>query len=245
MGDISIIIIITVSTVTTIIITTIFVTTIYRNFNFNQLKDEQEFKVKNNSVESNQDFDYKQLKEQLKVERGFKLNNNSIESADNQAFEIDIDQIKLDRLVSTRTNSSKCEFSCDVSCKRSLMLEASIKSASDWFSASLGLSRKTSEHEHKHHKQLIEHSQDMHIRAELKNLCFSPTKNYIKDIEDAVKDTYTTNEKIQNLRKVSEKYGHFYARHLFIGGAIIKDIESTEYLITGENSISRSTGHKL
>ncbi|CAG8618144.1 31975_t:CDS:2 [Gigaspora margarita] len=238
MDDISIIII-TVSTVTTIIITTIFVTTIYRNFNFNQLKDEQGFKVNNDSVESNQDFDYKQLK----FERGFKFNNNSIESADNQAFEIDIDQIKLDRSVSISTNSSKCEFSCDVSCKRSLMLEASIKSALDWFSASLGISRKTSEHEHEHHKQLIKHSHDMYTRAELKNLCFSPTKNYIKDIEDAVKDTYTTNDKIQNLRKVSEKYGHFYARHLFIGGAIIKDIEYTECL--NDNSISGSTGAQV
>ncbi|CAG8500417.1 27546_t:CDS:2 [Dentiscutata erythropus] len=194
-------------------------------------------KIKNNSIESNQDFNLNQLKE----EKGFKLNENSIESANNQAFEIDISKTKLVQSTIARTYYSKCELSCDVSCKRSLILETSIEAALDWFSASLGLSRKTSKQKHEYYMQSTEHLHNVYIRAELtiQNSCISPNESYVRDIENAVKDTYTTNDKIQNLRQVSEKYGHFYAHSLFIGGAIIKDIEHTESL--SENSTSKST----
>lgn len=233
MGDTLIIIVITVVTI---------IIFICRNFNLNQLKNERD---NNNSIENNHDFNLNQLKD----ERGFKLNDNSIESADNQGFEIYISNIKLVQPTVFKTchSKKKCELSCDDSCKRSLILETNIKAVSDWFSASFGLSRKTSKQEHRNNKQSTEHSYHAYIKAKLdiQNTCIGPTKSYIKDIEDAVKDTLTTNEKIQNLRKVSEKYGHFYAHHLFIGGAIIEDIESTEYLITDENSKSRSTGAQV
>ncbi|CAG8524408.1 15885_t:CDS:2, partial [Cetraspora pellucida] len=82
----------------------------------------------------------------------------------------------------------------------------------------------------------------MYIKAELviQSSWISPTENYKRAVEEAVKDTSTTHDKIQKLREVSEQYGHFYARRLVIGGAIIEDIKHTKYL--SESSISKSTG---
>ncbi|CAG8524588.1 27261_t:CDS:2, partial [Racocetra persica] len=63
--------------------------------------------------------------------------------------------------------------------------------------------------------------------------------DFIEDVKSALDDTYSHRKKINKLKDISRKYGHFYASEVVFGGAIIKNIKSIneqENATKGRNS---------
>ncbi|CAG8716096.1 16966_t:CDS:2 [Gigaspora rosea] len=64
------------------------------------------------------------------------------------------------------------------------------------------------------------------------------TEEFKNEVENALAKELTS-EKIDELCQVSKKYGHFYARHIVFGGAIIEKLKNTE---TSKESFIRIIG---
>ncbi|CAG8706131.1 9364_t:CDS:2, partial [Cetraspora pellucida] len=153
---------------------------------------------------------------QLKNEKGFKFDKSgSIESASDKAFKIDINKIEFSDPGFVREEKEyKCNHAPNANCKRNLIIDEQFSVALEWFCNSLKLSWK-------HPKQSNIHLCEWRPKKEIIISDISATNEFISDVKAALKN----NEKdiIKYLRDVSEKYGHFYARRLVLGGARVKN----------------------
>ncbi|CAG8460628.1 11415_t:CDS:2 [Acaulospora morrowiae] len=179
------------------------------------------------NIKQTTDFDYTQLKN----EKGFAFKNDgSIISATEKGIKIDIGQINPPNSLSdSKTRTYICKDTCDRSCKRSFICDANISTVIEWFSVSLGLSRNASSESLESHTSSSSHFHEMYLKAELNisKSCVELTEDFIKDVKDALKGT-TRDKKIDNLHKVSTKYGHFYSTQLILGGVISRKNVYTE-----------------
>ncbi|CAG8561225.1 5570_t:CDS:2 [Acaulospora morrowiae] len=178
-------------------------------------------------IKQTTDFDYTQLKN----EQGFTFNNDgSIISATEKGIKIDIGQINPPNpLNDSKTRTYICKHTCNSLCKRSFIYDANISTVIKWFSLSLGHSRNASSESLENHTSSSSHSHEIYVKAELNipKSCVDLTDDFIKDVKEALNGT-NRNKKIDNLHKVSTKYGHFYSTQLILGGVISRKNVYTE-----------------
>ncbi|CAG8786171.1 40710_t:CDS:2, partial [Gigaspora margarita] len=151
---------------------------------------------------------------QLKYEKGLKFGaDGSIENAEDKAFEIDIDKVKfLDSRCDRRDKTNICDHALSANCKRGLIIDEKISDALKWVCCSLKLSQLNS-------KVSTIHFCEWRPKKEIIISDISATDEFIKDVEAALK----CKDIIKQLCNVSERYGHFYARRLVLGGMIVKN----------------------
>ncbi|CAG8751407.1 9226_t:CDS:2 [Cetraspora pellucida] len=154
---------------------------------------------------------------QLTNEKGFKFDEGgSIEYAEDEAFKIDINKITKfwNPRCNRRDKTYKCKHSPNADCKRGLIIDEKFSDALEWSCNSLKLSQINS-------KQSTMHSCVWRPKKEITISGISATNEFIKDAKAVLKN----NEKdiIKQLRNLSERYGHFYAHRLILGGAIVKN----------------------
>ncbi|CAG8692339.1 24375_t:CDS:2 [Dentiscutata erythropus] len=176
----------------------------------------------------------------LRFEKGFRINkDSSITSASVQAFNINFEKIRIEKRRLLREGIHECKHEITAECKRSLIFDAKFLAAySEWLSAPIGLSHENSGQTLKQHMKYTKHLYERVIRGVInldKNII--ATKNFFEDVENVMNNTSHDNEN-DKLCEISEKYGHFYARSLILGGAIIKDEENTK--ISVENSKAKT-----
>ncbi|CAG8457121.1 15937_t:CDS:2, partial [Dentiscutata heterogama] len=161
----------------------------------------------------------------LKNEKGFKFDiNGSIESASDKAFKIDINKIEFSDPGFVREEKEhKCNHAPNANCKRNLIIDEKFSVALEWVCNSLKLSWKNSKHSNIH---LCE----WRPKKEIIISDISATNEFIRDVKAALNNN---EDIIKHLSYVSEKYGHFYAHHLVLGGARVKNkshvVNSGEY----------------
>ncbi|KAF0475479.1 kinase-like protein [Gigaspora margarita] len=176
-------------------------------------------------IETHDDCHFLYIKEsaefdllKLKDEKGFKFcTNGSIENAKKKAFKIIINKIKppSDSGISHKDNTYKCDHEFRTDCKRCLIIDGKVSDALEWFCSSLKLPPINSE-------QFTNHLCEWWPKKEIKfskNSDIIATEEFVKDVKAALE---SNEDIIKQLRKVSEDYGHFYAYHLILGGAIVK-----------------------
>ncbi|KAF0561626.1 hsp70 family protein [Gigaspora margarita] len=171
---------------------------------------------------------------QLRFEKGFRINKDgSVTSASFQAFKINYDEIKIVKKTKQCEGLYECKHVSTAECKRSLIFDVKFSAAfSEWVSTSIGLSHENSDQTTEQYTTYTRHSHELIIRGIIdlpildKNIIVE--KNFIEEVEKIVNDTSHDNDKISKLCEISEKYGHFYARRLILGGAIIRNEEYTE-----------------
>ncbi|KAF0541049.1 hsp70 family protein [Gigaspora margarita] len=187
-------------------------------------------------INQNAEFDLTQLR----FEKGFKINKDgSVTSASVQAFKINLDRIKLEKKKFQYEGVHECNHETTTECKRSLVFDVKLSAAySEWISNSFGLSHENSDQTFKKYTKYTKHSYERVIRGVINlpilDKDIIAVKNFIEDVEIAVNDTTNDNDKINKLYEISGKYGHFYARRLILGGAIIRNEEYTK------NSVEKS-----
>ncbi|CAG8811098.1 35318_t:CDS:2 [Gigaspora margarita] len=168
-----------------------------------------------------------------KCDRGFKFDENkSIISAPYKAFKIKTDKNELIelRLINNEISFMKeCKHELDIFCNKNLILGGKIKIGLPWLSIFFGISHDNVKQKLKKFKKSIKYSQEIWEKAEIifSKSCIEPTDDLIKDVNDALgKDT--TKMKLDALRKISEKYGSFYACRLIFGKAKVKVVKHAE-----------------
>ncbi|CAG8598914.1 7592_t:CDS:2 [Cetraspora pellucida] len=168
---------------------------------------------------------------QLKFEKGFKFNkDSSVTSAYVQAFKINFDKIKINKQYQQHEKVYECNHETTAECKRSLIFDVNLSAAfPEWVSASIKLSHENSGQILKQHMMNTRHSCERAIRGVIPILnenIIIETK-FKEDVKNVVNDT-TNDNKISKLCEISEKYGHFYARRLILGGTRIRNEEYTK-----------------
>ncbi|CAG8686146.1 2458_t:CDS:2, partial [Cetraspora pellucida] len=180
---------------------------------------------------------------QLRFEKGFKFNKDgSITIAPVQAFKINLDGIKKEDKFEPYEQVYDCKHKKTAECKRSLMFDLKLSAAySELVSTSIGLSHENSDimlkqdmthtiHSYEGVKKGVLHIPDKNFILE---------KTFIEHVENVVNGKDTVHYKISKLCELSQKYGHFYARCLILGGTIIRNEEYTKNSV--ENSKDKIT----
>ncbi|CAG8520631.1 45261_t:CDS:2 [Gigaspora margarita] len=136
---------------------------------------------------------------QLRFEKGFKINKDgSVTSASIQAFKINLDRIKLEKKKFQYEGVHECNHETTIECKRFLIFDVKPSAAySEWISNSFRLS-------HKNSNQTFKNTQN------IPNIHM----NFIEDVEIVV--SATTNDKINKLYEITEKYDYFYNKTSWI-----------------------------
>ncbi|CAG8556529.1 2349_t:CDS:2 [Dentiscutata erythropus] len=154
-----------------------------------------------------------------------------IKQAIRNAFKIKISKIKLINEEFSKTIESKCRHKCEKECKRKFIFDGrfSVPDATQWFSAIFGFSLDNSRQENSQYTVSTEHKISVFRKAKIileykNNECIEPTDDFINDVKTALNDS----DPIRELRRVSENYGYFYARILYVGASIDKNIINTE-----------------
>ncbi|CAG8586292.1 9291_t:CDS:2, partial [Racocetra fulgida] len=178
-------------------------------------------------ITQNAEFDLTKLR----FEKGFRINEDgSVTKAHHQAFKINL-------------RVCECKHEATIECNRSLIFDVKLSAAYlDWVSASIGLSHENSDNKLEQHMKYTKHSYERVIRGVinlpmLENV--TAEEIFIKDVKNVVNDTIHDNEKKGKLREIWGKYGHFYARRLTLGGAIIRNEKYTKN--SAENSEAKIT----
>ncbi|CAG8545550.1 12868_t:CDS:2, partial [Dentiscutata heterogama] len=165
-----------------------------------------------------------------KCDHGFIIKNDNVEEAELKAFKINKDKIGLDskkNLNGKDFRQEKCKNKFEELCKRNFIAGGQFSAISPWLTLFLGVSKldksKISE------EISTEYSYTVLKKAELiiPKSSITLTEEFKSEVENALSKE-TTNDKIDELRKVSKKYGHFYARRIVFGGAIIEELINTE-----------------
>ncbi|CAG8577557.1 28435_t:CDS:2 [Dentiscutata erythropus] len=206
-------------------------------------KDESKFKVLQIIGTHDNGANFLYIKEKaefdrllLKNEKGFKFcKEGSIEKARDNAFKIDINKIEFSdpRYDDCENQSYMCNHAPDANCKRSLIIDGKFSDALEWFYNSLKLPRANT-------KPPTIHLHEWRPKKEITILGISATDEFIKDVEAALKNNEKNSEEgiIKQLRNVSEKYGHFYAHRLVLGGAIVKNKSVSDDVVISTSVIS-------
>ncbi|RIB28977.1 hypothetical protein C2G38_1298958 [Gigaspora rosea] len=182
--------------------------------------------------ENDQDWD--KLIEQCDI--GFIYKNNDIQLAESQAFTIDVTKIKPKSLqIGSEIVELKCQQLFDSTFKEHLILNGEITAAVpylSYLSLLVGITADQANEFSKSRSETTVYSCDIIRKSKLSldrtNINLKPT--FINEVRSALK--YESHmEKISKLKKISEKYGHFYANEVIYGGAIIennKDVNTQE-----------------
>ncbi|KAF0553702.1 hsp70 family protein [Gigaspora margarita] len=161
---------------------------------------------------------------QLRFEKGFVFNRDgSITSAPFQAFKINPDEIKLKKKKDHHDKIDECNHETAVKCKRPLILDAKLSAAYSGLAfASIGFSHEDSDQKD---TQYTRHKCELLVKGVLtiSDRNVSAKENFIEDVNKVLNDKI--HDKISKLHEISEKYGHFYARRLILGGAVVKNEE--------------------
>ncbi|CAG8607306.1 10247_t:CDS:2 [Cetraspora pellucida] len=212
-------------------------------------------------IKETEDFDYTLLKH----EKGFIFKKDgSIRNAASQAFEIDIKKIKKieqNKGSYHKNYLSECEHEDIAECKRGFIINGQISGNLNLLSASIGLSHEISKQAAEHHTTFTRHSSEIRVKLIVDiSESIKRTNEFSEEIRIILEDT--AHDKIDKLRNVFAKYGHFYARHLYIGGAIITNEthksnsdNTTEIhaeinltmpnVVSGSSGIAYTTGKKI
>ncbi|CAG8759243.1 18090_t:CDS:2, partial [Racocetra persica] len=180
---------------------------------------------------------------QLRFEKGFKFNKDgSVTIAPVQAFKINFDEIKLKKKIESYEKVYECKHEATAECRRSLIFDVKLSADySELVSTSIGLSHENSDLVLKQNMKHTIHSYEGVIKGVLpildKNIVLE--KNFVDDVENVVNSNATIHDKISKFCEISQKYGHFYARRLILGGTIIRDEEYTKNSV--ENSKDKTT----
>ncbi|CAG8814231.1 3987_t:CDS:1, partial [Racocetra fulgida] len=193
-------------------------------------KEHNKFHIK---IYKEDDLDWNKLIEQCAIEKGFTYENDRIQLTKTQAFTIDVTTIKpqTSRLFSG-TREFKCEQQLDGLLKESLIFNGQIESSLSlpylsYLSLLAGLTLERTNELRKSRVECTTYSYDYIEKAKL-NIDKTNVKldnDFIKDVKSALDDTYLQRKKINKLKEISRKYGHFYASEVIFGGAIIKNIK--------------------
>ncbi|CAG8784269.1 1616_t:CDS:2 [Gigaspora margarita] len=192
-------------------------------------------------ISQNAEFDLTQLR----FEKGLRINKDgSITNASDQAFEINFDGIKVENINQQYGGVHECNHETTVECKRSLIFDVKFSAGSEWISTSIGLSHENSGQTLKQRMTYTKHSYERLERGIIKlDKNITAVKNFIDDVKNIVNNTIQDNDKISKLCEISEKYGHFYAKRLILGGTIIRNEEYTKNSV--ENSKSKATNAQV
>ncbi|CAG8790363.1 21664_t:CDS:2, partial [Gigaspora margarita] len=172
---------------------------------------------------------------QLRSEKGFRINKDgSVTRAPAQALKL--------TLIKQYEEIYECKHEMAADCKRSLIFDVNFSVAfPEWITITTKLSRENSHHTRKQHMTYTRHLCERIVKGVLpildKNIIVE--KNFIEDVENVLDGTNSDDDKISKLCEISEKYGHFYARHLILGGTIIRNEKHTENSV--ENSKVKTT----
>ncbi|RIB30195.1 hypothetical protein C2G38_506020 [Gigaspora rosea] len=177
-----------------------------------------------------------------KCDRGFIIENGKVGKAKHQAFRINQNEIGLEEKQilegingGMKIGQEECKNKFERLCKRNFIASGQFSTISPWRSLFLGVSIQDL------FKFLTEipiekYSYRVKRKAELiiPKSSITLTEKFINEVETALAEE-TTSEKIHKLRQLSKKYGHFYARHIVFGGAIIEKLINAETSINEED----------
>ncbi|CAG8635440.1 11147_t:CDS:2, partial [Scutellospora calospora] len=158
-----------------------------------------------------------------KIEQGFIFKDRLIKNAIKSAFKVDKDKIQPKLFNYIDEQRKICNNELDNLCNKNLISYGEISTILPWLSIFLGMSKESS-------KKYLEPSITTEIlvtkliRAEviITKECLNLSENFERDINGALESC----NKIDNLRKITENYGYFYARRIVFGGAIIKELNT-------------------
>ncbi|CAG8442407.1 15469_t:CDS:2 [Dentiscutata heterogama] len=179
------------------------------------------------------DRDWNKLIEQCDM--GFTYEKEHIKFAYSQAFTINVTKINpiFNPLYSGKMEL-KCEQKFDSLFKECLIVNGEIAATSPlpylpYLSLFAGISYKQANELYKSRHETTRYLCDIICQAKLsldkKTIILN--KDFINEIKSALNDEYTNDMKINELRKVFRKYGHFYASEVIYGGAIIVNFKNT------------------
>ncbi|KAF0489003.1 GGDEF domain-containing protein [Gigaspora margarita] len=161
---------------------------------------------------------------QLTYEKGFKFDTDgSIENAKKKAFKININEIEppSDSICDRKDKTYECNHAPSTNCKRSFIIDGNFSAALEWVCNSLKLSRINSEHTFNGIKTSTIHMYQWRPKKEIIISDIIATDEFIGDVKAALKNN--EEDLVKQLRELSERYGHFYAHRLILGGAIVKN----------------------
>ncbi|CAG8647865.1 15919_t:CDS:2, partial [Cetraspora pellucida] len=163
----------------------------------------------------------------------FKMGTNFeeelVKKAPNQAFEIDIDKIESMNIVKTdvKRQMKVCKNKFADLCEQNFIAYGSSSAIPSLLSLFLGASLES-------YKEMLKEVSTKYSCIKLRKAeiiisekSITLTEEFKEDVKNALIEK-TTREKINKLREVSKKYGHFYARSIGFGGAIIEKIVNTD-----------------
>ncbi|CAG8742094.1 24262_t:CDS:2 [Gigaspora margarita] len=157
----------------------------------------------------------------------------NVENAPEIAFKIDENKVKTDiyyRIVE-ETKPFKHEF--DAICNGSLITYKDISTIFPWLSYLLEIPKKSLKDSTINFKKV----EKAEIFISKENVVLN--NNFKEDIEKILELCGSVYDKVKNLRKIIDKYGYFYARHIVFGGAIVTENSKSKVICgnLGDNSI--------
>ncbi|RIB07679.1 hypothetical protein C2G38_2147435 [Gigaspora rosea] len=163
-----------------------------------------------------------------KFNYGFIFKDDRIIEAPEQAFEVDVDKVTSKKEINPPDKSDKleeCENELDTLTKKNFVLYGGINAITPWLSVFLGVSHEESKRKLKNCKKSTIYSITRIKRASIvlskESIRLKPT--FIGEIENILNNSETNNiDKINSLREITKKYGHFYASDIVFGGATVK-----------------------
>ncbi|CAG8496968.1 36581_t:CDS:2 [Gigaspora margarita] len=197
------------------------------------------------------DKDWNKLIEQCDM--GFTYENENIKFATSQAFTINVTRITpvFNHLYSG-TLELICEQRFDSLFKECLIVNGEITETSPlpylpYLSLFVGISYNKANELYKSRNEATRYSCEIISKAKLRldkqNIILN--KDFINEIESALNNKYTNNKKINELRKIFQKYGHFYASEVIYGGAIIENSRNINTRRRGCGSIGVVTNNNI
>ncbi|CAG8582965.1 4060_t:CDS:2 [Racocetra fulgida] len=178
---------------------------------------------------------------------GFVFKDDRVEEAPKQAFEVDVDKVVSKKEIKPPDKIDKleeCEFELDTLCKKNFILYGSIKAISPWLSVFLGVSHQESKCKLENCKKSTIYSITRAKRASIalskESIRLNP--DFIYEIEKILDDNESKDvDKLESLREISKKYGHFYASYIAFGGATVKKQINTTKTKTSNVNIAIDT----
>ncbi|CAG8685230.1 26656_t:CDS:2 [Gigaspora margarita] len=181
-----------------------------------------------------------------KCDHGFIIENGKVKKAKHRTFIINKNNIGLEARKTLNggmeIGQEICKNKLEGLCKRNFIAGGQFSTISPWLTLFLGVSKQDSS-EFLRDIPIEKYSYTVVKKAELSipESSITLTEEFKNEVENALAKK-TISEKIDGLRQVSKKYGHFYARHIVFGGAIIEKLTNTETSIYEEESFIRIIG---
>ncbi|KAF0534279.1 hsp70 family protein [Gigaspora margarita] len=162
---------------------------------------------------------------------GFIIKNGSVEQAVHRAFTI-VNTPKHEFLEDGYEESSfECKNEFGDLCERNFITFGNVKaSILPWVSVFFGIDYKSSLKKLKKYKETKNYSYVKMRKAYINILKdnISATTEFSEEVKKALNEE-TQSKKVENLQKIAEKYGYFYASSVYFGGVIIEKLEDIKH----------------